>query len=142
MSNEELIEIAKMAQKKAFAPVTSYGVGAALLTSSKTIYIGTNIEEYSIIGLSNCAERVAIQNAISHGDREIEKIAIVGGNIKTGMLDDNLSPCGVCLQYMLDFCKDVDIITYVDGKIVSKKITDYLSNPFELNKKESINNKD
>lgn len=140
MSNEQLIEIAKLAWKNAVCPVTSYGVGAALLAKSKTVYIGVNIEEYSIIGISNCAERVALQNAMAHGEREFEKIAIVGGNINTGMLDDNISPCGVCLQYILDFCKDIDIIVYENGKVVSKKIEDFLTRPFELNSKESIRN--
>lgn len=138
MSDEQLIEIAKIAWKNAVCPVTAYAVGAALLCKSKTVYIGANIEEYSIINLSNCAERVALQNAMAHGEREFEKIAIVGGNIKTGMLDSSISPCGVCLQYMLDFCKDIDIIVYENGSITSKKITDFLVSPFELDKKESI----
>ena len=53
MKKEDLINIAKNAKKNAFANVTGYKVGAALLTSSKTVYIGVNIEEPSILGLSN-----------------------------------------------------------------------------------------
>src|SRR5574344_1822884 len=127
MSDEELINIAKLARKNAVANVTGYSVGAALLAESETVYIGANIEESTIIGLSNCAERVALQNAMSHGERKFSKIAIVGGNVNSTMIDDNISPCGVCLQYMLDFYENMSIITFSNGKITTKNIKDYLN---------------
>ena len=117
MSNEELINIAKIARKNAYTPLTSYAVGAALLSKTGTVYIGANIEINSGIAISNCAERVAIQNAYSHGEREFVKIAIVGGKVGTDYLDETLTPCGACLQYILEMCKDVDIICYINGKI-------------------------
>lgn len=132
MSNEDLIKIAINAMKNSYAPVTNYNVGVSLLSDSNTVYIGVNVEEYSILGLSNCAERVAIQNAIAHGERKFKKIAIVGG--KCGKLD-KVSPCGVCLQYILDMCKDIEIITIENDTIVSKKVTEYLGVPFELKDK-------
>ncbi len=132
MTNEDLIKIAKNARKNAIASNTGYSVGAALLTKSGSVYMGANIEEYSIIGLSNCAERVAIQNALSYGERGFQAIAIVGGKATNEDVDDTLVPCGVCLQYILDMCKDVDIITYVSGKLICKKVTDFLPYGFEL----------
>lgn len=60
MTNLELINIAKNARKNSICNRTNYSVGAALITEEGTVYIGSNIEEYSILGLSNCAERVAI----------------------------------------------------------------------------------
>ena len=134
MTKEDLINIAKNAKKNAFANVTDYKVGAALIASSGTVYIGANVEEYSILGLSNCAERVAIQNAISHGEKSFEAIAVVGSNDDESC-DDTLVPCGTCLQYILDMCSNVDIITYIDGKIVSKKVKEFLNNPYEFNNK-------
>lgn len=133
MTKEELINIAKNAKKNALANVTGYKVGAALIASSGTIYLGANVEEPAIIGLSNCAERVAIQNAISHGERNFEAIAIVGSR-DDKKCDETLVPCGTCLQYILDMCSNVDIITYIDGKIVSKKVKEFLNVPFELDK--------
>ena len=102
MGNEDLLKIAKNARLRSVCPLSSYAVGAALLAKSGTVYIGTNIEDKVIMSLSNCAERVAIQNAITHGDREILKIAVVGGKKESNYLD-NTVPCGVCLQYMLNF---------------------------------------
>lgn len=131
MTDEELLKIAKNARKNAYAPNTKYTVGAALLAKSSTVYIGTNVEEYSIIGLSNCAERVAIQSAYAYGEREFLKIAVVGG--KEDELEDlTLMPCGACLQYIMDMCDNIDIITYEDGNIVSKKVEQYLNSPFIL----------
>lgn len=131
MTKEDLINIAKNAKKNAFVKLTDYKVGAALLASSGTVYIGTNVDEPAIPGLSNCAERVAIQNALSHGERSFEAIAVVGG--KEDNIDDTLIPCGTCLQYILDICSNVDIITYIDGNIVTKKVKEYLSFPYEYN---------
>lgn len=131
MTNKDLIEIAKNARKNAFVSISSYSVGAALLTKSGTVYLGANIEDKSIPNLSCCAERVAIQNAFSHGDREFIAIAIVGGK-ENNDIDETLIPCGVCLQYIMDMCSDIDIITYIDGNMVSMKVQDYLKIPYKL----------
>lgn len=131
MTNEDLINIAKNARNNAFAPLSNYAVGAALLAKSGTVYIGTNVEENSIMSLSNCAERVAIQSAYSYGEREFLAIAVVGGK-QGNECDTTLMPCGVCLQYILDMCKDIDIIAYQNGTINTKKVTDYLNLPYLL----------
>ena len=131
MTNEDLINIAKNAKNKAYAPISNYKVGAALLAKSGTVYIGTNVEELSIMNLSNCAERVAIQSAYSYGEREFVAIAVVGS--KEGKeCDKTLMPCGVCLQYIVDMCKNIDIITYEDGKVTVKKVTEYLNSPYSI----------
>lgn len=131
MKVEELVNIARTARKNAYAPTTGYTVGAALLAKSGTVYIGSNVEEYSIVGLSNCAERVAIASAYSYGEREFEAIAVVGG--PDGKEEDStLMPCGVCLQYILDMCKNIDIISYQDKKLTVKKVSEFLNSPFIL----------
>lgn len=129
MTNEELVKIAINARNKAYTPLTGYTVGAALLSKSGTVYIGSNVEEKSICGLSNCAERVAIQSAYAYGEREFIALAVVGGK-KDNPIDETLIPCGTCLQYILDMCRDIDIISYIDGKLTSKKVTDFLNTPY------------
>lgn len=131
MVKEDLINMAKNAKKNALANVTGYKVGVALLASSGTIYLGANVEEPSILALSNCAERVAIQNAISHGERSFEAIAVVGSR-NDEECDSTLVPCGLCLQYILDMCDNVDIISYINGNVVSRKVKEFLDFPFEL----------
>ena len=100
MKQEDLINIAKNACKNAYSPSTGYMVGAALLSKSGTVYIGVNVEDEKIPNLSICAERNAIQNAISHGDREFEAIAVVGKRKDSKDFDNTLTPCGICLQYI------------------------------------------
>lgn len=129
MTNEDLINIAKNARKNAYANLSNYTVGAALLTKSGTVYIGTNVEEDSIMGLSNCAERIAIQSAYSYGEREFIALAVVGGKIGKDC-DKSLMPCGVCLQYILDMCKNIDILSYEDGILTSRKVEDFLKSPY------------
>lgn len=87
--------------KHSYAPYSEFKVSAALLTSSGKVYTGCNIENAAFSpGL--CAERVAFANAISKGEREFEAIAIVGG--KKGRGTQICFPCGVCRQFMAEFC--------------------------------------
>lgn len=102
MDNLELLEEAKKARLKAYTPYSNFKVGAALLTKSGKVYLGCNIENATYTP-TNCAERTAFFKAVSEGEREFEKIAIVGA--KDGE-DANVmcSPCGVCRQVMMEFC--------------------------------------
>ena len=110
MDNPELLEEAKKARLKAYTPYSNFKVGAALLTKSGKVYLGCNIENATYTP-TNCAERTAFFKAVSEGEREFEKIAIVGA--KDGE-DANVmcSPCGVCRQVMMEFCdpKEFQII--------------------------------
>lgn len=63
MDIERLIREAFEAQKKAYAPYSSFQVGAALLCSDGSIYGGCNIENASY-GACNCAERTAFFRAV------------------------------------------------------------------------------
>ena len=114
MEREKLVDLAKEAMKKAYAPYSEYFVGAALLTSEGRVYTGCNIEN-STYTPTNCAERTAFFKAVSEGERDFEKIAIVGG--PRGEIKGFAAPCGVCRQVMEEFCdaKTFEIILY-DGK--------------------------
>ena len=72
----ELIRQAMEVRQKSYSPYSDFQVGAALLTKSGKIYTGCNIENAAFTP-TNCAERTAIFKAVSEGDREFEKIAIV-----------------------------------------------------------------
>lgn len=102
MKNEELIQEAKKAREHAYAPYSHFQVGAALLTKNGKIYCGCNIENAAYTP-TNCAERTAFFKAIYDGEREFEKIAIVGG-AKGTSADEVCAPCGVCRQVMMEFC--------------------------------------
>ena len=57
---------------------------------------------------------------------------MVGGKSTSEEVDATLIPCGTCLQYILDMCKDIDIIMYMDKKLVELKASDLLKVPFIL----------
>ena len=78
MTDKKLIEIAKKAAENAYVPYSHYTVGAALLTKDGKVYTGCNIEN-AAYGPTNCAERTAFFKAVSEGEREFLKIAVVGG---------------------------------------------------------------
>ena len=70
-----LIAVAWKAREQAYAPYSGFAVGAAVQTASGQIYGGCNIENVSY-GLSNCAERTAMFQAIAHGERQLVRIAV------------------------------------------------------------------
>jgi len=109
-----LISEAFSAQKYSYSPYSSCKVGAALLCSDGSVFKGCNIEN-AAFSPSNCAERTAFFNAISHGERSFRAIAIVGNN----GTDEYFYPCGVCRQIMNEFCNDDFSV------IVAKSVDDY-----------------
>lgn len=100
MDEKELVKKAIEARKAAYAPYSKFRVGASLLTKNDKIYLGCNIENASY-PTTNCAERTAFFKAVSEGEKEFQKIAIVGG---AEQIKDLCPPCGICLQVMMEFC--------------------------------------
>ncbi|MDD6816914.1 MAG: cytidine deaminase [Firmicutes bacterium] len=82
----------------AYAPFSKFKVGAALLGKDGKVYTGVNVENSSFGG-TICAERSAFVKAISEGCMEFEAIAVVSS-------DGEAWPCGICRQFMKEFCED------------------------------------
>ena len=101
MTDRELMCLAVEARKRAYTPYSNFKVGAALLAKSGKVYLGCNIENAAYTP-TNCAERTAVFKAVSEGEREFEKIAIVGGMAET--IAPFCAPCGVCRQVLAEFC--------------------------------------
>ena len=100
-TDRELMQAAQDARKYSYSPYSHFRVGAALLTKSGKVYTGCNIEN-AAYSPTNCAERTAIFKAVSEGEREFAKLAIVGG--KEGETAEFCAPCGVCRQVIAEFC--------------------------------------
>ena len=113
MTPEKLVELAKEAMTKAYAPYSGFKVGAALLCADGTVYQGCNIEN-AAYGPTNCAERTAFFKAVYDGHRDFTAIAVVGG--KEGKITGSFPPCGVCRQVMREFCKDDFAIYLAEDK--------------------------
>ncbi len=98
-TNEEILDIAQQAAKNSYSPYSRFPVGACALYENGNIYTGCNVENSSY-GLTLCAERNAISNAIASGETsKLIKVAIYSPNSK------KCFPCGACRQWMREFEK-------------------------------------
>jgi cytidine deaminase len=101
-NDRELLQKARLAADKAYAPYSNFYVGAALLLKNGKIITGNNQENVAYpSGL--CAERVAIYAAgASYPDEAIETIAVT---CKSNAFEVNepLSPCGACRQAIAEY---------------------------------------
>ena len=97
IDNKALIEQARKARAKAYAPYSHFQVGAALVARDGKIYHGCNIENASY-GLTNCAERTAFYSALADGQKpgNFTQLAIVGET------DAPIAPCGACRQVIFE----------------------------------------
>ncbi|MGQ9623859.1 MAG: cytidine deaminase [Candidatus Bathycorpusculaceae bacterium] len=100
---KRLLETALKGMRNAYV-LWGFAVGAAVLAEDGRIYEGCNVESW-VSGLGICAERCAINHAILHGNRKIEKVAVV----MDAKSQSEPKPCGACLQYINDFAKSSKI---------------------------------
>jgi cytidine deaminase len=123
---QRLLREAEAARRHAYAPYSRFAVGAALLTRSGRIVHGCNIENSSF-GLSVCAERTALWNAVTEGEREFVAVAVTAGP------NASASPCGACRQVLHEFAPDLWVYWRdVRGRIIGRKLEELLAEPFRF----------
>jgi cytidine deaminase len=121
---QDLIKKANQVRLRAYAPYSNYQVGAALLTATGDIFTGANVEN-AAYGVTMCAERSAIFNAVSAGERDFVAIAVATHN--------GGSPCGSCRQVLSEFGLDIDVLQVDDqGKLIQQNtLRDLLPGAFQ-----------
>ena len=103
MDLETVMDRARDASTRAYAPYSGFRVGAAILTERGKVHAGCNVENASY-GLAICAERnaAAAMALADPGDREIRSVAISSPDASPCF------PCGACRQVLREFgCKEV-----------------------------------
>jgi len=92
-----LVELARAAMGRAYAPYSNFAVGVALRDEAGALHSGANVENGSY-PQGQCAETSAIGALIAGGGRSIREIAV--------MADAPLiTPCGGCRQRLSEFAR-------------------------------------
>jgi cytidine deaminase len=121
-----LVDVALAARQHAVAPFSHFQVGAALEAEDGRVYTGCNVEN-ATLGLTMCAERVAIYKALSEGARRFRRIAIAADT------DTLTPPCGSCRQIIWEFCGDVEVIlSNLHGVRENFRMRDLFPRPFDV----------
>lgn len=117
METSELIQAARQAREKAYAPYSRFAVGAALLTDSGKVFTGCNVENLSF-GLTICAERAAVCAAVAAGEKRFKSIFICSDS------KEPVSPCGACRQVLAEFADDMEITSFnLEGRVFSAPLS-------------------
>ena len=123
----QLLDVAREALYRAYAPYSGIKVGAAVLTEQGQVFSGANVENASY-GLSLCAERAAIAAAVAGEGpgMRIRAIAVASG--RTGAL----APCGACRQVIHEHGPGALVIFQGEEGLVTAPIAELLPQAFRL----------
>jgi cytidine deaminase len=91
-----LLDTARTARDKAYAPYSNFKVGAAIRAASGAVYAGVNVEN-AAYPEGTCAEAGAIAAMILGGDTKIAEVAVIADATVP------VSPCGGCRQKLAEF---------------------------------------
>ena len=109
---DTLSAAARAASRHAHCPYSRYAVGAAVRTADGRIFTGCNVENASF-GLSMCAERNAIFQAVASGSRDLVAVVLYTPTAQPA------SPCGACRQVILEF-GPAPVMACCDGAATSR----------------------
>lgn len=155
MDRETLLEAARAAARRAYAPYSGFRVGAAVLVRTvdgDRIITGANVENASY-GLTLCAERAALAAACAREDvirdertrdeidREgagerlapptISAVAVSCVDVPEGAPAWQRTPCGACRQWLAELAPDA--VYYIDGMPGELRLADLLPYAFRFN---------
>ena len=97
---DDLLDQAREAASRAYAPYSGFRVGAALALANGEIVTGANVENVSY-GLTICAERSALVSAVSRYGPDIRILAVTVINLNNAASP----PCGACRQVLAEFAE-------------------------------------
>ncbi|GAC1353459.1 MAG: cytidine deaminase [Herpetosiphon sp.] len=127
-----LLDRARLAWGRAYAPYSHFPVGAALLASSGTIYLGCNVENAAYPACI-CAERTALVSAIVAGERTFEALAIIADSPRP------VPPCGTCRQTLSEFAPDlIMVLANLEGVTLHTTLAALLPGAFQASDLSSV----
>ena len=128
IDKQQLVRAAARARERAVAPYSKFKVGAALLAKNGEIISGANVESASY-GLTCCAERVALFNALTSGKKNFVAVAVVARAPGGPM------PCGACRQLLAEYAPGARVLvadSRAPGKIREFTVRELLPSAFVI----------
>src|SRR5262245_16925482 len=98
---ERLVAAALDVRQRAYAKYSRFQVGAAILAADGRTFVGCNVENLSF-GLTICAERAAVFEAVAAGATDFKLLAIASSG--------GVTPCGACRQVLAEFAPHLPIL--------------------------------
>lgn len=123
----DLMNRAREAAAKAYAPYSKFQVGCALVTQAGGVFTGCNVENASY-GLTICAERNAIFHAVATEGPQMRlaSLAVIA-------LGHEFPPCGACRQVITEFAApDAPVCFLQNGLLVTQTLAELLPATFQL----------
>jgi cytidine deaminase len=120
-----LLEAATAIRHNAYAPYSRFKVGAAIRSTSGTVYQGVNVENVAYPE-GTCAEAGAIAAMIAAGDTRIAEVCVIADS------PTPVPPCGGCRQKIAEFAApDVQVtLCTTDGASRTMTVADLLPGLF------------
>jgi cytidine deaminase len=116
-STQALVERARAAALKAYAPYSRFSVGCAIESIDGAVVTGANMEN-ACYRLGVCGEIAALTAAqAAFGLDKVARIAVAGGHVRDGALagDAVVTSCGGCRQSILEAAQvagaDVEVVS-------------------------------
>lgn len=121
-----LLDTARAVRENAHAPYSKFKVGAAIRTTTGTVYAGCNVENVAYPE-GTCAEAGAIAAMIAGGDKRIAEIAVIADSPQP------VSPCGGCRQKIAEFADGDVVVTLhtTDGAMLQTTVSALLPGVFD-----------
>jgi cytidine deaminase len=117
LATEKLVQRARAAALRAYAPYSRFSVGCAIESVDGEIVTGANMEN-ACYRLGVCAEISALTAAqAAFGLDKVGRIAVAGGHVANGALagNDPVTPCGGCRQAIYEAADlsglDIEVIS-------------------------------
>jgi cytidine deaminase len=121
----QLVAQARAVSANAWCPYSRFAVGAAVRDADGRVFAGCNVENASY-GLTVCAERNAVFQAVAAGARGLVALALFTPT------PEPASPCGACRQVMAEFgVREVRCVGQ-DGREARYTLAELLPHGFTL----------
>jgi homotetrameric cytidine deaminase len=112
----ELLELARAASGRAYAPYSGFAVGAAIRTTDGRRYAGANVEN-AAYPQGQCAEASAIGAFVADGGGRIAEVVVAAPSREL------CTPCGGCRQRLREFAADDVPVHLADLERVRRSAT-------------------